>query len=103
MDTRTELERAIKEHLVKQRKTERVLLRQIESLAGREMAERASELFDYKNHAYGIEGYLQQLKKLKTLLYVGIPEELALESADSGMQTEKIIELYRCNILMPAI
>lgn len=91
----TELVIAMQQQATRLRKEEYDLLNDITTLAGIEAAEAASDLYDSKKHAYGFEGYLYQLTKLKTVLLAGVPTNDALECVDSCLCADTIIQAFR--------
>lgn len=76
------------------REAEKKLLGEIAEVTSLEFAERAAGELDPKKHLYSFEGYLTMLKDLKELLYVGMPENLVLESVQRRCDTETILEMY---------
>lgn len=90
----TELVVAMQQQATRLRKEEGELLNDITAIAGIETAEAASDLYDSKKHAYGFEGYVHQLKRLKTVLLAGVPTNDALELVDSCLDTEMITRHY---------
>ncbi len=91
----TELVVAMRQQAVRLRREESELLNDIAAITDIETAEAASDLYDSKKHAYGFEGYLYQLHKLKTVLLAGVPTNHALECVDSCLDAETIIRYYR--------
>lgn len=76
------------------REAEKKILGEIEVVTSLEFAERAAGELDPKKHFYSFAGYLTLLKDLKELLYVGMPENLALESVQCRCDTKTILEMY---------
>lgn len=91
----TELVTAMQQKATRLREKESELLSDIVQITDRETAEAARDLYDSAKHAYGFEGYLYQLEKLKTVLLAGIPENVALEIVDSCLDAETLIRYYR--------
>lgn len=85
----------IQEELEAQRHRERELLGGIAAIASPEFAEKAAGTLGYKRHMYGFEAYLTVMENLKTLLEYGMPEEAALEGAQSGCAPERVAAVYR--------
>ena len=77
------------------RTKEKELLNDITAITDRETAEAAMDMYDSEKHAYGFDGYLYQLQKLKTVLLAGVPLNDAFESVDSCLDAETIIRYYK--------
>ena len=91
----TEIIRQLEKEILQQRADEQQLKNEIAAVASLEFAERAAGALDPKKHLYGFEAYLILLDNLKVLLYAGMPDDLALESAQCGYDTEKILAIWR--------
>ncbi|MDF2842502.1 MAG: hypothetical protein K0R00_928 [Herbinix sp.] len=91
----TALVKAIRQQESRLRSKENELLFDIAEITDIETAEAAKDLYDSSKHAYGFEGYLYQLTKLKTVLLAGVPANTALECVDSCLDAETIIKHYK--------
>lgn len=94
----TELSEKIKkaEERTKQLKMrESELLEQITATTSIDFAERVAKELDPKKHIYNFCGYLELLSNLTVLLKEGIPKITALEAVQTGLETEKILYLWR--------
>ena len=91
----SELVIAMRQQNYKLREREQELLNDIIELTDEVTAEAACDLYDYTKHAYGFEGYLYQLEKLKTALLLGIPVDYALVWVDSCLSVDAIIQAYQ--------
>ena len=92
--TLSELVDALRQQAMKQREKESELLADIEALSDYETAEAAADIYAPEKHAYTFDGYLYQLKKLKTVLAAGVPAEKAIELVDSCVDADTIIKFY---------
>lgn len=89
-----ELIKAMQQQAVEQKQKEKELLYQIVELSDYETAIKAASIYAAEKHAYGFNGYLQQLSKLKKVLEAGVRPENALEAVDSCLSTGDIIKRY---------
>lgn len=87
------MKEVVKEHR-KQRRQEQKLLAEIAAIASQEFAERAAGELNSRKHLYGFGTYLTLLEDLKTLLYGGIPENIAFDSVQSGYRPKEILAIY---------
>ena len=94
----TELVVAMKQQAIRLRKEEHELLSEIAAITDIETAEAAKDIYDSAKHAYGFEGYIYQLSKLKTVLLAGVPANVALECVDSCLEADKIIRYYKSTL-----
>ena len=78
-----------------QQEDEQRLLNEIAAVASLEFAEQAAGALNPRKHLYGFEAYLRLLDNLKMLICAGVPDSLALESAQSGYDAETILEIWR--------
>ena len=85
-----ELASAIGERMAKQRREERMLLKDIEILSDDVTAVLSSE-----KHAYSFEGYLERLEELRRLLIADIPADTALQAIDCGIDAGTVIRTFR--------
>lgn len=87
--------RQLEKEILQQRTDEQQLKNEIAAVTSLEFAERAAGALDPKKHLYGFEGYLSLLQKIKTVLYAGMPPDVALDAVQTGWSAEKILEAWR--------
>ena len=85
----------LRKEILQQRKDEQRILNEIAAVTSLEFSEQAAGVLDPKKHFYGFGAYLILLDDLKTLLCVGMPDSLALESVQRGYDTETILAIWR--------
>lgn len=78
---------------------EKLALQEIALLSSVEFAEQAADILNQRKHCYGFTGYLRLLKDLVELLTWGIPQNYALESVQTGLTTEIILQIWSNNNL----
>lgn len=93
--TITEFAKQIGKEVSQQRTEEQGILNQIAAATSLDFAQQAADTLSPKKHLYSFEAYLTILDDLKELLYAGMPNDLALESAQSGFGAETILTLWR--------
>ncbi len=76
-------------------KQERKLLEQITVITSTDFARQAAEELDSKKHVYSFMTYLELLQRLLELLQAGMPETIALESVQTGLEVEQILGIWR--------
>ena len=91
----TEIIRQLEKEILQQREDEQRILNEIAAVVSLDFAQRAAGVLDPRKHFYSFEAYLILLDNLKVLLYAGMPDDLALESAQCGYDTEKILAIWR--------
>ncbi len=74
---------------------EHTRLQEIATITTIEFAEEAAGALDPRKHAYSFGAYLRLLSDLKTLLSAGMPQEMALDSVQTGLDAEKILSIWR--------
>ena len=73
----------------------RGLLEEVKNLSSVEFAEATAERLTHTKHSYGVEGYINQLRKVIKLLEAGATPVEALEITDSCIDTDEYIrEMY---------
>lgn len=90
-----ELASAIGERMAKQRREERMLLKDIEILSDDVTAVAAADILSLEKHAYSFEGYLERLEELRRLLIADIPADTALQAIDCGIDASTVIRTFR--------
>ena len=76
------------------RAEEQATLQDIAKIATVEFAEEAAGVLDSRKHTYSFETYLILLSNLKELLLAGVPPEYALNSVQTGWDTDKILSIW---------
>jgi hypothetical protein len=84
------------------RAEEQATLQDIAKIATVEFAEEAAGVLDSRKHAYSFETYLILLSNLKELLLAGMPPEYALNSVQSGWDTDRILSIWGLKELLLA-
>lgn len=74
---------------------EHARLQEIAYITTAEFAEEAAGALDPRKHAYSFGAYLRLLRNLKTLLSAGMPQEMALDSVQTGWDTDRILSIWR--------
>ena len=90
-----ELASAIGERMAKQRREERMLLKDIEILSDDVTAVAAADILSSEKHAYSFEGYLGRLEELRRLLIANIPADTALQAIDCCIDAGTVIRMFR--------
>ncbi|MDE7422311.1 MAG: hypothetical protein K2N51_01220 [Lachnospiraceae bacterium] len=74
---------------------ERELLEQISTITSQSFTEQAAKELNSKTHTYSFRGYLELLQRLLTLLQEDMPEDIALEAVQTGLEAKEILEIWR--------
>lgn len=86
---------AMQREALQARAEEQATLQDIAKIATVEFAEEAAGVLDPRKHAYSFEAYLILLSNLKELLLAGMLPEYALDSAQTGWGTDRILSIWR--------
>ena len=86
---------AMQREALQARSEEQATLQDIAKIATVEFAEEAAGVLDPRKHTYTFEAYLILLSNLKELLLAGMPPEYALDSAQTGWDTDRILSIWR--------
>ena len=91
----TEIIKQLEKEFMQQRTNEQQLKNEIAAVTTLEFTERAADVLSPRKHLYSFEGYLSSLQMLKTVLYEGMPPDVALDAVQTGWNAEKILEAWR--------
>lgn len=91
----TEIIKLLEKEFMQQRIDEQQLKNEIAAVTTLEFTERAADVLSPRKHLYSFEGYLSSLQMLKTVLYAGMPPDVALDAVQTGWSAEKILEAWR--------
>lgn len=91
----TEIIKQLEKEILQQREDEQRILNEIAAVVSFDFAQQAAGALDPRKHFYGFEAYLILLDNLKVLLYAGMPDNLALESAQCGYDAKTILTMWR--------
>lgn len=87
-------DRFTREEISALRAEEQATLQDIAKMATVEFAEEAAGILDSRKHAYSFETYLILLSNLKELFLAGVPPEYALNSVQTGWDTDRILSVW---------